>query len=77
MLGKLFYQNICKIQVTIKGIGRVAGGGGGGVHIFTVNFKNNNFGWKLRRDFFYQNMNLLREVKQTQDDEIKSFRQKY
>lgn len=75
MLGKLFYQNICKIQVTIKGIGRVAGGGG--VHIFTVNFKNNNFGWKLRRDFFYQNMNLLREVKQTQDDEIKSFRQKY
>ena len=50
---------------------------GGGVHIFTVNFKNNNFGWKLRRDFFYQNMNLLREVKQTQDDEIKSFRQKY
>ena len=77
MLGKLFYQNICKIQVTTKGMGRVAGGGGG-VHILTVNFKNNNFGWKLRRDFFfYQNMNLLREVKQTLDDEIKSFRQKY
>lgn len=78
MLGKLFCQNICKIQVTTKGMGRVAGGGGGGVHILTVNFKNNNFGWKLRRDFFfYQNMNLLREVKQTLDDEIKSFRQKY
>lgn len=75
MLGKLFYQNICKIQVATKGMGRVAGGGG--VHILTVNFKNNNFGWKLRRVFFYQNMNLLREVKQTQDDEIKSFRQKY
>ena len=23
-----------------------------GIHILTVNFKNNNFSWKLRRDFF-------------------------
>ena len=76
MLGKLFYQNICKIQVTTKGMGRVAGGGRGS-HL-DRKFQNNNFGWKLRRDFFfYQNMNLLREVKQTLDDEIKSFRQKY
>lgn len=31
-------------------MGRVVGGGG--VYILIVNFKNNNFGWKLRRDFF-------------------------
>ena len=75
MLGKLFYQNICKIQVATKGMGRVAGGGG--VHILTVNFKNNNFGGKLRRDFFLSKYEFAARGKTDSDDEIKSFRQKY